>query len=156
MLEPHCMDLDPTWALPTFCTGFCSSLHSQKVSTATATSHHIASTSEIHNTSEVNFAQRPVMLNSVHLRAVACSPWYQGQSWNCFLGILHNVYFSSFCPFSASSYCRLAAAREGKGPVTMSQQHGKGTDGADPVSLTSSRDVPGRGPRDGVYGSKPQ
>lgn len=75
----------------------------QKVSTATATSHHIACTSEIHNTSEVNFAQRPVMLTFVHLRAVARSPWYQGQSWNCFLGILHNVYFSSFCPFSAFS-----------------------------------------------------
>lgn len=103
MLEPHLMDLDPTWASLTFCAGFCSALHSQKVSTATATSHHIACTSEIHNTSEVNFAQRPVMLTFVHLRAVARSPWYQGQSWNCFLGILHNVYFSSFCPFSAFS-----------------------------------------------------
>lgn len=38
----------------------------------------------------------------------------------------------------------------------MSQQYGKGTEGTDPVSPSSSRDVPGQGLRDNVYGSKPQ
>lgn len=141
-LGPHRMELYTTWASLTLCTGFCSSLHSQKVSTATATSHHTAHTSEVQSTSEVNFTQQSVMLTSVHLWVVTCSLWYRGQFWNCFQG----SYIIRISPplVLFPSFHTAALQQQRKGSVTVSQEHGKGTNRADPASLMGSTDVLGQ------------
>lgn len=141
-LGPHRMELYTTWASLTLCTGFCSSLHSQKVSTATATSHHTAHTSEVQSTSEVNFTQQSVMLTSVHLWVVTCSLWYRGQFWNCFQG----SYIIRISPplVLFPSFHTAALQQQRKGSVTVSQEHGKGTNRADPASLMGSTDALGQ------------